>query len=230
MSYNILIIEDEPGFSQPLSELLNSVGFKVEVIESLSDFRHSANILAFDLLILDRSLPDGDGLSLLAEIRQASRLPIIILTGLGAIGDRVLGLNADADHYLVKPVDIEEVLALVQRYQRKRQQNLAPHSAWLLNTRTWSLISPAGQVAKLTHREALMLSKFVGIPGKPLGRDVLVEAMGFIPAVYDFRRLDSTLSRLRKKLDDCGCAEFPLENIYGGKYAFNEPLNLQDTP
>ncbi len=230
MLYKILIVEDEPGFSQPLSELLTSSGFEVQVVKTLAEFKRVASIRSTDLLILDRSLPDGDGLSLLTEIRQVSELPIIVLTGLGAQVERIRGLNADVDHYLVKPVDIEEVLALVQRHERKMRQNHARNGAWALNTRTWSLISPEGRLAKLTHREALLMSKFAGIPGEPVYRDALVEAMGFMPAVYDFRRLESTLSRLRKKLDETGFEKFPLENIYGGKYAFNALLNLHDRP
>lgn len=230
MTYTILIVEDEPGFSQPLSEILSFAGFQVSVLATLSEFRRFANIRATDLLILDRTLPDGDGLTLLPEIRQISDMPVVILTGLGAASERIRGLNADVDHYLVKPVDIEEILALVQRLSRKHHQHLTQNGAWSLDTSSWSLTSPTGRIAKLTHREALLMTKFAGIPGESVHRDVLVEAMGFIPAVFDFRRLESTLSRLRKKLEEHGFEKFPLETIYGGKYAFNAQLNLHDRP
>lgn len=228
MPFKVLLVEDETGFSQPLSELLATVGYEVQTVNSINAFRTLANLQTTDLLILDRSMPDGDALSLLPEVREVSNLPVIVLTGLGTIKDRILGLEADVDHYLVKPVDIEEVLALVQRHERKAKMLAAHMNAWVLNTSTWLLTSPCGLEIELTHREALLLASFVNKAGKPFHRDTLVAAMGFVPDVYDFRRLESMLSRLRKKISESGIPIFPLENIYGGKYAFNAFLTLKD--
>ena len=229
MTYTIQIIEDEADFSQPLAEVLEATGYQVRIADSIEAYKAEAGLEEIDLLILDRTLPDGDGLDLLPEIRQRSDLPVIVLTGMSAIDERVRGMNADADHYLVKPVDIDELLAIIQRHERKSRQvdMLATGGAWALDARTWVLTSPNGIAVTLTHREAQLIGKFVGIPGESVHRDQLVAAMGFAPDVYDYRRLETMMSRLRKKLSESGMNEFPLATIYGGSYAFHAQLVVQ---
>lgn len=228
MPYTIQIIEDEPDFSQPLSEVLEEVGYETRIVNSIAAYKVHANLSAIDLLILDRTLPDGDGLDLLPIIREHSNLPVIVLTGMSAVHERVRGMNADADHYLVKPVDIDELLAIIQRHERKQGVEVSvPAGAWVLDAATWVLTSPNGQAANLTNREARFVGQFAGAPGESLHRDRLVEAMGFAPEVYDFRRLETMMSRLRKKLSESGLESFPLVTIYGGSYAFNAHLVMQ---
>lgn len=226
MSYTIQIIEDEPDFSQPLAEVLEAVGYEIRIADSIAAYKANVDLDAIDLLILDRTLPDGDGLDLLPVIRQQSDVPVIMLTGMSAINERVRGMNADADHYLVKPVDIDELLAIIQRHERKRSRAdaVAPEGGWSLDARTWVLTSPTGAEVNLTHREARLISKFSGIPGMSVHRDQLVSAMGFVPDVYDFRRLETMMSRLRKKLSEGGLEDFPLATIYGGSYALHAKL------
>lgn len=222
----IHILEDESDFSQPLAEILESMGFSVQVSESIAAFK-ALDLKGIDLLVLDRSLPDGDGLNLLNEIRRESDLPVIILTGLSAISERVRGMNADADHYLVKPVDIDELLAIIQRYERKQSYAAAvsQEEVWQLDAKTWVLTAPTGIPVMLTYREAQLIGKFSGIPGKSVHREELVAAMGFLPDAYDFRRLETMVSRLRKKLGEHG-VDFPLTTIYGGSYALQAQLEM----
>jgi DNA-binding response OmpR family regulator len=228
MPYTIQIIEDETDFSQPLTEVLEATGYATRVAVSIAAYKAEADIAKIDLLILDRTLPDGDGLSLLPEIRQRSNLPVIVLTGMSAIHERVHGMNADADHYLVKPVDIDELLAIIQRHKRKKSRDVPGRTgAWKLDARAWVLTSPSGMAASLTQREARLIGVFAGIPGEPVHRDQLVAAMGFAPGAYDFRRLETMMSRLRKKLSESGLEEFPLVTIYGGGYALHADLVTQ---
>ena len=142
MPLRIQIIEDESDFSEPLAEMLRAEGYTVRIFASLAEAQDTAWLATTDLVILDRAFPDGDGLSLLPGIRQSSNLPVIILTGAGAIEERIRGLDADADYYLVKPVDVDELFAVIRRYDRK-QSGIADvvdqKAIWHLDAATWSL-------------------------------------------------------------------------------------------
>ena len=230
MPLRIQIIEDESDFSEPLAEMLRAEGYTVRIFASLAEAQDTAWLATTDLVILDRAFPDGDGLSLLPGIRQGSNLPVIILTGAGAIEERIRGLDAVADYYLVKPVDVDELFAVIRRYDRK-QSGIADvvdqKAIWHLDAATWSLTAPSGLVIALTHREALLMANFAVCPGLAVHRDSLASSMGFAPNAYDFRRMESMLSRLRKKIQAAGIDDFPLKTVYGGRYAFHAILKVQ---
>src|SRR5262245_44391465 len=103
----LLVVEDEPRISEIIKAALERAEFAVDTVWRRADARE-----AYDAAILDLGLPDGDGLNLLAELRPAgNRIPILILTARDAVEDRVLGLDAGADDYLVKPFVMSEVIA-----------------------------------------------------------------------------------------------------------------------
>lgn len=179
----------------------------------------------FDLAILDRTLPDGDGIDILKRIRQHSAMPVILLTGVSPLDERLRGMEADADHYLVKPVDLLEVLSIIRRLLRR---GVAPatviSAAWELDLNAWRLRSPAGAAVILTHRETLLLKCFVGKQGEAVHRDDIVRTLGFNPAVYDMRRIETLVSRFRKKLELAGLVGFELQSAYATGYALHVPM------
>lgn len=227
MAPKILLVEDELDFQEVLAEILTIQGYEVICVNSLTEFNEWYKPSAFDLAILDRTLPDGDGLDILKRIRIETSVPVIMLTGISQTAERVRGLDADADHYLIKPVNMKELLAIVRRLMRRFEGNGDEKvDCWCLDIHAWNLKSPLGTETKLSHRESLLLQCFTGRRGAVVHRDHVVGAMGFNPLVYDMRRLETMVSRLRKKLETAGLEEFPLQTVYGTGYALHTELKL----
>lgn len=225
MPFKIMVVEDETDFREVLVEFLRLKGYEAMGVESIHHYQNLEDLPSYDLMVLDRSLPDGDGLTILESHRKHSNIPVVILSGLGQLDERIKGLDADADHYLVKPVVMPELLAIIGRYAR--QANSGPgnsESFWSLNARQWTLNSPEGLTVKLTNSEFIFLNCFEGIDGKRVARDHIISSLGYRPEAYDVRRIESLISRLRNKVKDAGVDEFPLCTVYGGGYAFNASL------
>ncbi|MDD5657052.1 MAG: response regulator transcription factor, partial [Elusimicrobia bacterium] len=117
MKAQILVVEDQPATSELIREVLKDEGCEVQLADTLAKARKSLERVLPDLMILDRSLPDGEGLDLLADLRSASRsanLPILILTAQNTVNDKVAGLRSGADDYIAKPFNTEELVARVE--------------------------------------------------------------------------------------------------------------------
>ena len=116
----LLLVEDEGRLAALLQASLTDAGFAVDHVMTMSDARHAAERGIFDAMLPDRGLPDGDGLALVAELRAARRdVPVLVMTARDAIPDRVQGLDAGADDYLVKPFAQEELVARVRALLRR---------------------------------------------------------------------------------------------------------------
>lgn len=229
MAFNILVVEDEIDFREVLVDLLQLKGFDASGVDSIAAYNTLPKKEDFDLIILDRTLPDGDGLDILKAHRALSNIPVIILSGLGDANERVKGLTAEADYYLVKPVVIPELLAIIQRYSRSeilRQKKQT--QKWIVLLQHWQLISPNQIAIQLSHSETLFLYSFKDGNGVGIDRDTIIRSLGYRPEAYDMRRLESLVSRLRNKVRDAGIEVFPLNTIYGSGYAFNESLVIMD--
>ncbi|MFY9136527.1 response regulator transcription factor [Zwartia sp.] len=228
MSAKILIVEDEHDFREGLIELLTLKGFEAAGVGTLSEYHTWVTQHTYDILILDRNLPDGDGVDILKNHQLLKGAGSVILSCEGQPEDRILGLNADADYYLVKPVQFNELLAILNRIVRRLESSAPASSAeWLLNIVRWQIITPDQQEMELTRSEFALMSCFVDKPGIVVNRDQIITGLGFNPKVYDARRLEVMLRRLRKKLEDAGIEKFPLQTVYGVGLVFNETLRVR---
>jgi len=228
MSAKILIVEDEHDFREGLIELLKLKGFEAAGVGSLAEYHLWVTQHTYDILILDRNLPDGDGVDILKNHQLLKGAGSVILSCEGQPEDRILGMNADADYYLVKPVQFNELLAIVNRILRRLEASApASHLEWSLNTVRWQIITPDQREIELTRSEFALLSCFVDKPGVVVTRDQVIIGLGFNPMVYDARRLEVMLRRLRKKIEDAGIEKFPLQTVYGVGLAFNEALRVR---
>lgn len=222
MTFKIMVVEDEVDFREVLVEFLCLKGYEATGVDSIESYQSLEDLASYDLMVLDRSLPDGDGLEILKAHRKHSSIPVIILTGIGHVDERIKGLDADADQYLVKPVVMPELISIISRYARQAALNTSKiDAAWILSPRYWELKSPTGLQIKLTNSEYNLITCFEGVNGRPVARERLITALGFNPETYDVRRIESLISRLRTKIKDGGIDEFPLSTVYGGGYAFN---------
>lgn len=224
MTVRILVVDDETDLCSGLCDLLQLEGYEATGLGSIADYHEWVQKHSYDLLLLDRTLPDGDGLDILRAHRAAHQTPVIIMSGKGGREDRIAGLDADADYYLVKPVEYDELITLVRRFIRRMEIPVA--EIYRLDAQRWKLLMPDGGVIPLTRNEMSLMSCFVEQPGEAVSRDEIIRALGGRPDAYDERRLEVLVRRFRKKIGDAGYENFPLSTVYGTGYVFNEQLEM----
>lgn len=216
----LLLIEDNERLGQLIRDGLTKDGLAVDWQQTLEDGEATLEAAAFDLVLLDLGLPDGNGLDLVRRLRHAlDTIPILVLTARGGLTDRVTGLDAGADDYLVKPFDIVELSARCRALLRRPVQGLTPVlSAGRLTFDTSSRQAAYdGTPIDLSRREAGLLEVLMRRSGAVLTKQALEEA------VYDFNEpvtpnaVEVAISRLRRKLDDAGAKDL-LHNVRGVGY------------
>ncbi len=201
----ILLIEDEPEMAAVLTTALTRDGAVVDHLASLGLAREALADPVHDAVLLDRRLPDGDGLALLAELRaRGLTTPVIVLTALGDVADRVSGLDEGADDYLTKPFALEELMARLRSVLRRPamlpvQGVSAGRLDFDLQHRTASV---GGQPLDLPRRELLVLEALMRRAGRAVSRERLETAVyGFDEDVLP-NAIDPHVSRLRRKLGE----------------------------
>lgn len=220
----ILLVEDEPQMAGTLRAALERERFVVDHADRLATAREAAALAPFDLVLLDRTLPDGDGLGLVPALRAGNPgLPIIVLSARGDVPDRVLGLDQGADDYLMKPFSLDEMFARI-RAVRRRPANLAGEEV-----RVGSLVfdlsneevNVDGVRVELTRRELRVLAALMKRCRRTVLRETLEQAVfGFDDEVQS-NTLDSHVSRLRRKLADAR-AGIEIHAIRGVGYLLTE--------
>lgn len=192
---NILLVEDSAELREEISAFLSRRGWSVLCAGSLQEFE--ALMDQAGLAIIDIMLPDGSGFDAITRLRQASPgAGIIALSARGNSDYVVQGLHGGADHYLVKPVKLIELEAVIVSLSRR-----VPTS-WTLQSGARQLISPRGLALQLSRNEFTLVQLLAARPGVPVSRRAIVQAYGEQWLSYDQRRMDTLISRLRKRCRD----------------------------
>lgn len=202
----ILLAEDDPQTAAYIRDGLNAEGHSVDVVGDGQDALVRATIQPYDLLIADRMMPGLDGLSLVKALRAARfQAPVLMLTALDGVSDRVDGLQAGADDYLVKPFAFAELSARVAALARRPSVSEAPETELKVGDLRMDLLSRrvnrAGQEIDLQPREFRLLEHLMRRAGRVQTRTMLLEA------VWDFHFdpqtsvVETHISRLRAKID-----------------------------
>lgn len=201
-----LLIEDEPNLTTTLQVALERLGIRSQVAHSLMEARQKlAADSSFDLVLLDRHLPDGDGIDLCDSLRQAGfTAAILILTGANELEDRVQGLNRGADDYLGKPFSWEELEARLRAIARRRVV-YAPEAAaggylWEQDEKSLRILGPKGWV-ELTPLEFRLADKLIQSEGSIVSRDSLLKDVWGFTLLPKTRTVDHFLGRLRKHFE-----------------------------
>ncbi|CAN7605819.1 response regulator [Neorhizobium sp. LjRoot104] len=205
----VLIVEDEAEFANALRVALERERFVVDQADRISMAQEAAMSGSYDLVLLDRTLPDGDGLSLLRVLRETQPgLPVIVLSARGEVADRITGLDNGADDYLIKPFDVDEMFARIRAIRRRPADLVSEeiHVGALVFDVTNDEASVRGARLDLTRRELRVLSALVKRRGRTVLRESLQQAVfGFDDEVQS-NTLDSHISRLRRKLAEANAA------------------------
>lgn len=200
---HVLLIEDDELVATGIRAGLESHGWAVDRVATMAAARHALHTLSSDIVVLDRGLQDGDGLSLVDEWRETGRtLPVLVLTAWDAVHDRVAGLKAGADDYLVKPFDLDELVARLHALLRRaggRAHPLMMHGPLCFDPQarqvTWK-----GRPVALSRREMVLLETFLQSPGSVLSADQLRDSLYGLDDEVESNALNVHIHYLRRKL------------------------------
>ncbi|MGQ0656072.1 MAG: response regulator [Betaproteobacteria bacterium] len=203
----ILVAEDDAVLADGVMTALRRAGYAVDWVKNGVDAESALAAERFDLLILDIGLPRKSGLEVLKRLRAGdSRVPVLILTGLDAVSDRVRGLDAGADDYLAKPFDLAELIARVRALTRRGMAGsptLLKHGA-LTYDQVGRVASLNGAPIELSAREVSVLEIFVQRAGRLVSKDQLVSHLCEWGEEVSPNAIEVYVHRLRKKLEPGG--------------------------
>ena len=225
MSRRVLIVEDDPETRDFLAKGFAEEGFAVECAADGRDGLYHATDGGFDAMVLDRMLPGLDGLALIKSVRAAGlNTPVIMLTAMSAVDERVKGLRAGADDYLVKPFSFQELLARVEALLRRPQDT---QEAAMLTCRDLEMdlmrrkVTRAGREISLTPREFQILEFFLRRKNRVITRTMLLEGVWDYHFDPNTNIVDVHISKLRRQIDEG--AEVPLiTTVRGAGYMISD--------
>lgn len=223
----ILIIEDNRRLAVLTAEGLAAAGFTVDVAHDLADASAALDAARFDALLLDLGLPDGDGLAWLQQMRSRGGQPMppaLVLTARGALHDRVAGLDAGADDYLVKPFEIAEVAARLRALLRRpglRGQAEIRVGPLHFDPASRNAFANAGRL-DLSRRECDLLELMMRKAGSVVRKAAIEESLYAFDSPVTPNAVEAIVSRLRRRLEDAGCADM-LHTVRGVGYLLQEP-------
>jgi two-component system OmpR family response regulator len=218
----ILLVEDEQEMSRLIARSVGATGFMVDCVASIAEAEAALVVGSHALVLLDRRLPDGDGLSLLRSVRaRRPGVPVIVLTALDDVRDKVRGLDAGADDYLAKPFDAEELLARIRAALRRPGGEPPPliRCGDLRFDPASREVAVAGRLLVLGRRELALLEALIRRTGRVVQRSTLLdEVYGFDDEIQS-NALDAHVSRLRARL---GAARVTIHPVRGIGYMLDE--------
>jgi two-component system, OmpR family, response regulator len=219
----ILLIEDDPETATHISRGLTEADHTIVVADDGQTGLHEANAEPWDLLIVDRMLPKLDGLTLVRTLREeGNECPVLFLTTLGGIDDRVCGLEAGGDDYLLKPFAFAELIARINALGRRRrsQQETVLSVMDLKIDLVSRTICRAGRAIELLPQEYRLLEYMMRHAGRVVTRTMLLENVWDLHFDPGTNIVESHVSRLRSKLDDTGEARL-ICTVRGAGYILN---------
>lgn len=199
----ILLVEDDPQLGDGLTVGLRQAGFAVDWVRDGMAADTALHAESFDLVVLDLGLPRLSGMEVLNRLRaRGQEMPVLVLTARDATGDKVAGLDAGADDYLVKPIDLDELTARIRALTRRAAGRAAPvllHGDIALDPAAHS-VTQAGKPVELPTREFAILQMLLENAGRVLTRSQLEQSVYGWREEPDSNALEVHIHHLRKKL------------------------------
>ena len=224
----LLLIEDNPRLAELIMQGMVGQGFAVDHCSTLGLARRTLASGPYDLILLDLGLPDGDGLSLIRELRgRAISTPVLVITARDALGARVLGLDSGADDYLVKPFEIAELGARCRALLRRPGGCLGT----VLEAGNLHLDTSARQVqvkglpVEMPPREIALLELLIRHGGQVVTRSAIDASLYALSAEVSANAVDAAVSRLRRRLTAAG-ANVEIHTAHGIGYLLSLPRTL----
>jgi two-component system response regulator TctD len=220
----LLVVEDNEELGALLAKGLQESHFEVDVLTTAADARVALETTRYAALILDLGLPDGDGTSILRELRhRQDSIPVLILTAQGGVSDRIRGLRSGADDYLVKPFAFDELVARIEALLRRPGQFLGRslHVANLMFDTEGRQAFVDGKPQILSAREMAVLELLMRRKGGVISKKTLEAQLFGLSGEVGSNAVEVYVHRLRKQLADCG-AQVKISTVRGVGYMMTE--------
>jgi two-component system response regulator MprA len=206
---HVLLVEDDPSVRGAVERALRGAGHKVELATTGDKALSAATAIPYDAIVLDRGLPGLDGLEVCRQLRAAGNtVPILMLTARASVSERVEGLDAGADDYVIKPFALDELLARIRAFERRSpvtgQTRGMLRFADLELDRDAMTAHRGGREMQLSRTEYQLLELLLANPRRVLSRDVIFEKVWGYDFGPDSNSLDVYIGYLRRKLEQDG--------------------------
>lgn len=220
--FNILLLEDDIDFLESLTKLLNQEKYRVYQAQ---DIKSAITLLKedIDFAIIDINLPDGDGLDFLTMFKKRFKKPAILLTTKKAVEDKVKGLSYGVDYYLSKPVNFDELFAIIKNLLNKYE---IYDAEWILNEDELSVTTPLLEKIQLNLKEFMIMKHISLKDDKIISRNSIAEILNKKYVPLD-RSLDMFVNRLKKKIDPKNNKDL-LSSVRGQGYRFDKKISIKN--
>lgn len=226
----ILLVEDDIRLAETLSEALTDQLYVVDIATDGEAAWDCAKALNYDLLLLDLMLPEIDGITLCHRLRSHGyQMPILMITACDTISNKINGLDAGADDYIIKPVDLGELFARIRALLRRGNTNSTPILKWgdlQLNPSTYE-VSYRNNLLHLTPKEYSLVELLLRNGRRVLSRSVIIENLWTSETSPDEHTIKVHLRSIRQKLKAVGAPEDFIETMHGLGYRLKSPDILQ---
>ena len=212
----MILVEDEPEMSRLIAQCVTDAGYMVDRVGSLAEAEAALAVRRYALALLDRRLPDGDGLALLPFLRSSSPgTPVIVLTALDEVREKVRGLNAGADDYLAKPFDMDELLARIRAALRRPGGEPPPaiRCGDVVFEPATREVTVRGELLLLGRRELVLLEILICRAGRVVQRSTLLNEVYGLDDEVQSNALDAHVSRLRGRLIKASVVIHPVRGV-----------------
>jgi DNA-binding response OmpR family regulator len=221
----ILLVEDDVRLADTLAEALTDQRYIVDVVTDGEAGWNQTKILDYDLLLVDVMLPELDGISLCHRLRSHNySMPVLMLTARDTVSDKITGLDAGADDYVVKPVDLQELFARIRALLRRGHASSPPILEWgnlRLNPSTYE-VSYGNIYLHLTPKEYGLLELLLRNGRRVLSRSVIIEHVWSLESPPEEHAVKVHIRSLRQKLKAVGSAEELIETVHGIGYRLKQ--------
>lgn len=218
---HVLVVDDDDRIRTLLSRFLRDNGFIVATAKNGDDALDVLKCAYFDVLVVDVMMPGKNGFDLTRELRATSDIPVLLLTALGEIDDRITGLEAGADDYLSKPFEPKELVLRLRAILRRKGETVNRKldnlmiGKWVFHPEDDTLVSKDGEEIRLTTVEAKLLEALARHVGKILSREELARLCG---VDGNDRTVDVQITRLRKKIEEDSRIPRLIQTVRGQGY------------
>ncbi|MEM6310470.1 MAG: response regulator transcription factor [Pseudomonadota bacterium] len=220
----ISILDDEPDIRNLLADTLQEAGFRTQTHGRARDFEQALKTSKPDVCLVDLSLPDTDGLSVVHRVALEQGAVVIIISGRAQVQDRIAGLELGADDYITKPFEPAEVVARIRARLRSPRgaddSETATFAGWTARFEAFTLTDCNGKETSLSRAEADVLRLFLENPKRLVSRAQMLDTLGGTVGESFDRAMDVRISRLRTKLGEDPKNPRLIKTIYGAGYIF----------
>ena len=221
----VTILDDEPEIRRILSDALEEAGFRTMGFSRATEFEAALKKTTPDVCLVDLSLPDRDGLTLVHRLALEQGATVIIISGRAQVQDRVTGLELGADDYIIKPFEPSEVVARIRARLRKDRvvqpsSSTASFNGWTAYFDRYALEDETGTETPFSHAEGEVLRLFLENPKRLISRAQMQEHLGGAAGESFDRAMDVRISRVRTKLKEDPKNPQLIKTIYGAGYIF----------